>query len=42
MEVPPKLIKGKVIPVVGISPVTTATFKNALKIILNDIAKANN
>ena len=41
-DVPPKLMNGRVIPVVGISPVTTAALRKALKIILKDRAKATN
>ena len=42
IDVPPKLMNGSVIPVVGRRPVTTAALINALIIILNEIANPNN
>ena len=42
IDVPPKLMKGSVIPVVGIRPVTTAEFIKALRIMLNEIPNPNN
>ena len=42
IEVPPKLMNGKVIPVVGKSPITTIMLINALTTMLNASPKASN
>jgi hypothetical protein len=42
IEVPPKLINGKVIPVVGNNPNPTATCINALVTIVNERPNASN
>ena len=41
IEVPPKLINGRVIPVVGSKPKPTATWIKALLIIVNESPKAS-